>query len=237
MRLMSVKIAIIENYPDRAKYIEDLVTDTHTSFGLGKSDVSIFTIHDGSGFPNPKEYDSIILSGGTCGVYEKDKYPHIGQAIRYVKDLVEDNTKVLGICLGHQMMAEALGGNVIKTKAREIGWKKIIKCEEDNLLLEGIPDEFYSFEFHNDQVVVMPIRASVIASSAACPVEAFQYNNRAYGVQFHPEIKPDKAIEVYQSLKRDLESAGLRHEELVREAHEMHNKAISERIMYNFLKI
>jgi GMP synthase-like glutamine amidotransferase len=249
--MVFMKIAIIENYANRAMHIEDLINAASVTYKMGNMKISTFRIHEKAEFPDPEKYDSIILSGGACGVYEKEQYPYIVPAIDYVRSVADRNIGMLGICFGHQLIAEALGGIVANTGINDIGWKKIVQVPKKNQkdirgtlnqcmsgpgLLDGLPDMFYCFEYHKDQAITLPENTRGLAFSANCGTEAFQYaDKRIFGVQFHPEISAEKATVVYQNQIEKLRSLGLDAGELAREAHERYDKKISERIIYNFL--
>lgn len=147
------------------------------------------------------------------------------------------NLPVLGICLGHQLIAEALGGKVVNTNIHEIGWKKISLTARENSLFDTLSDEFHCFEYHKDQAIVLPRNAKILAYSANCQIEAFQYSEKIFGVQFHPEISQEKAVRIYEGERKKIEALGMKTEELTNEAIKRYDKSLGQRIMYNFLTL
>lgn len=127
---------------------------------------------------NPK---GIILTGGPASVYQKDT----PQAI---KGLFNMNIPVLGICYGHQIIANELGGLVKSAQTGEYG-KTSIKLTKDDKLFANISDEDICWMSHRDYVAKAPVDFRVIASTASSPIAAIANDKRKiYGVQFHPEV-------------------------------------------------
>ncbi|MDO5698714.1 MAG: glutamine-hydrolyzing GMP synthase [Dermatophilus congolensis] len=125
---------------------------------------------------------AIILSGGPSSVYAEDA-PSLDPA------LLEAGVPVLGLCYGFQAMAQALGGTVEQTGAREYGHTKV-SVEGGGLLLEGLPAEIATWMSHGDAVTALPSGVTATASSPGAPVAAFEdRERRLYGVQWHPEVQ------------------------------------------------
>ncbi|MDQ1580527.1 MAG: hypothetical protein QOD05_1302, partial [Microbacteriaceae bacterium] len=124
----------------------------------------------------------IVLSGGPSSVYEEGA-PQLDRGI------LELGIPVLGICYGFQVMAAALGGEVAHTGQREYGATDVTVAD-GGVLLGGQPQEQTTWMSHGDSVSRAPEGFSVLASSAATPVAAFENGERRlYGVQWHPEVK------------------------------------------------
>jgi GMP synthase (glutamine-hydrolysing) len=110
------------------------------------------------------------------------------QTEAYIRQVIEAKTPLLGICFGHQIMAQALGGNVRPNpRGREIGTVEVTKLAHDPLF-EGLPETFLANSTHVDTVVELPPGATVVASTALEPHAALAFGALARGVQFHPEI-------------------------------------------------
>ena len=228
-----MRIALIANYPNRAEYVENLINLSTKKHNTQISDIRTFDIYKNPVFPKTDEFDKFIFSGGALGVYEKRKYPYIVPTIDFAKKLIDKDTDVLGICYGHQLIAEALGGKVYKADHVEIGYKEINVHKEDPLF-KDIPCQFNSFEFHKDAILSPPEDISVLASSSGCQIEALRYNN-IVSVQFHPEIPFDIAIKVYRNQEKNLKINKLNIDELIKDSIEKYNEDISTKLMYNFL--
>lgn len=142
-------------------------------------------------FPEIKEKinsaEKLILSGGPSSVFQERKDSSI---MLTGKEIIEGKISlpVLGICYGHQIIAHAGGGKVVKGKSAEYGVSDIMVDEED-LILNGISKKFRAWVSHFDQVEEIPNGFTCLAHSDTCSVEAMKHKTRhIYGVQFHPEV-------------------------------------------------
>jgi GMP synthase-like glutamine amidotransferase len=97
--------------------------------------------------------------------------------------------KVLGICLGAQMLADVLGGVVTRHREKEIGWHRMHRTEERHPWLADLPESFTSFSWHGD-TYTLPAGARRLAYSEACVEQAFAYGDHVLGLQFHLETTP-----------------------------------------------
>src|SRR5215471_5921833 len=97
-------------------------------------------------FPNLNDFDLLVIMGGPMGVYDEEKFPWLKQEKQFIKDSIAANKKVLGICLGSQLIAEALGVKVYPNKEKEIGWWPIKKVNAE--LNNDLPNEFVTFHWH-----------------------------------------------------------------------------------------
>ncbi|HSJ46824.1 MAG TPA: glutamine-hydrolyzing GMP synthase [Euzebyales bacterium] len=123
----------------------------------------------------------IILSGGPTSVYADD-------ALRIDPDLVTCGIPVLGICYGHQLLAQELGGEVTRTGRGEYG-RTMLRADTDSVLLRGQPADQTVWMSHGDAVTRAPEGFRVIASTADTPVAGIEDPRRGlYGVQYHPEV-------------------------------------------------
>ena len=131
--------------------------------------------------------------GGPTGVYEYDKYPFLAAECRFIAETVRHNRPVLGVCLGAQLLARALGARVFPGHQPEVGFGLV------KLTTEGDRDPLFGsegpqipvFHWHGD-TFDLPQRATLLASSADYPHQAFRFEQRAYGLQFH--VEPDASI-------------------------------------------
>ena len=125
--------------------------------------------------------DAVVLSGGPSSV-TTDNFHHLPEFIR------KSGKPILGICLGHQLVAHALGGKVVKGKSAEYGLSRIT-VDEPGTLLRGVPAEFNAWVSHFDEVAEMPEGFVRLAHSDTCRVEAMENaQKRVFSVQFHPEV-------------------------------------------------
>lgn len=134
-------------------------------------------------------YDGLIVLGGPMGVYESARHPHLLREIALVRDAIADEKPVLGICLGAQIIAHALGAAVGPLPVREIGWYGVHLTEEgarDPMLSQLGADEPI-FQWHGDGFA-LPHGAVQLAGSEACAQQAFRYGTSVYALQFHLEV-------------------------------------------------
>lgn len=144
----------------------------------------------GEAFPDPRQLTGVIVLGGDMGVHETERFPYLERVRQFMKTALESGTPQLGICLGGQLLSLVAGGSVASPSPH--GEKGICRVALNTAgavdpLFSGVPSPFVTFQLHNDSFTVPP-DAALLASSEACPAQAFRLGNAAYGVQFHPEV-------------------------------------------------
>jgi GMP synthase-like glutamine amidotransferase len=139
--------------------------------------------------PDLSDYNALIVMGGPMNVYETDEFPYLIEEEKIIKMAIEKNYLVLGICLGAQMMAKALGAKVTKGKTKEIGWYDINLTEDgiEDKALGPLGNKVKVFQWHGDTFEI-PSGAVRLANSELFPNQAFRYGKRAYALQFHLEV-------------------------------------------------
>ena len=152
----------------------------------------------------------LIVLGGPMGVYERDRYPYLGDEMRLIAQAVAQGVPTLGVCLGSQLLAAALGADVRPGPQVEIGWYPITRTEAGaaDPLWGLLPERFVGFHWHGD-VFDLPPGAVSLASSALTPCQAFRSGPSAYGVQSHAEVTPDIVQDWTAAFAGELEDAGL----------------------------
>lgn len=143
-------------------------------------------------FPKLDDFTHIVLLGGPMNVYEEDRYPFLRGEDLFIKEALQRGKKILGICLGAQLIAKALGATVRKSAVREIGWYHIQLTEEGKTdpLFSHMPESFAAFQWHEDTFDI-PKSARLMATSYPVFHQAFRYGEGAYGLQFHLEVTPE----------------------------------------------
>lgn len=136
--------------------------------------------------PELSDFDWLIVMGGPMGVYDEEKYDWLNPEKEFIRQAIDAGKTVLGICLGSQFIASALGAKVYPNSEKEIGWFPIFPAPEDQLLGES-SDPFPVFHWHGD-TFDLPSEAIRLASSEICSNQAFIYNNKVVGLQFHMEV-------------------------------------------------
>ncbi|PSQ95908.1 MAG: GMP synthase [Bacteroidetes bacterium SW_9_63_38] len=127
-------------------------------------------------------FDGVLISGSQSSVYDKER-EWIEPLSRWVEGAIADGLPILGVCWGHQLLAQVLGGTV-KGGSYELGYVQITQEVEDPIW-DGLPSPFTAFASHSDHVVGLPTGATLLASNET-GVQAFRHD-QVYAVQFHPE--------------------------------------------------
>ena len=136
--------------------------------------------------------DWLIVMGGPMGVHDEDKFSWLASEKRIIEECIRQGNVVLGICLGAQLIADVLGARVYPNRYREIGWFPIELTEsgKKSPLFGFLPERLSVFHWHGD-TVDLPAGAVHIALSEACEHQAFVYDKRVLGLQFHMESTPE----------------------------------------------
>ena len=135
-----------------------------------------------------REVAGLVVMGGSMSVYEQERYPFLSKEIRLIEAALKAEKPVLGICLGSQLLATALGAEVRKGDRKEIGWFPVTLTDAAgaDLVFHELDQSFIAYHWHGD-VFDLPAGATALASSAQTQFQAFAYEERAYGVLFHLE--------------------------------------------------
>jgi GMP synthase-like glutamine amidotransferase len=177
---------------------------------LGKEGIPFRIVELGSGeTPPPLEnVDTLVILGGPMGVYEMESYPHLMAESRLIREAINRDMMVLGICLGAQMLAYCLGANVYPGPEKEIGWYPV------ELTGDGLKDplmrklathpqvgdfwrRFRVFHWHGD-TFDLPPGAVLLACSVRYKNQAFRLGDKVYGFQFHMEVSKDMILDWFK---------------------------------------
>jgi GMP synthase-like glutamine amidotransferase len=142
-------------------------------------------------------YDALWVMGGPMDVWEEDELPWLSREKESIRKWVSTGKPFLGICLGHQLLADALGGSVAPMARAEVGVMAVElsnECERDPLF-QGLETQILSLQWHGSEVVEMPANAINLAASPACACQAFRVGSAAYGLQFHVEATAETVRE------------------------------------------
>ncbi len=163
-------------------------------------------LYESTDFPHQSAFDLLIVLGGPMGVYEEDRYPWLIAEKAFIKACIQEQKLVLGICLGAQLIAEALGGRVVHNPYREIGWLPVKMMEEarNTVFLKHFPREYTPFHWHGD-TFQLPDGIRSAAVSPGCANQAFEYNGRVVGLQFHLESSNDSISKLIQHCREEME--------------------------------
>jgi GMP synthase (glutamine-hydrolysing) len=165
------------------------------------ADLVEFSASDGH-LPDHTEFDGVVVTGSRSSVYWDEEW--IPSLVDYVSEAADAGLPVLGVCYGHQVLAEALDGRVAGMDGFEIGYNEVRHRSDDELFAE-VDEEFTVFTTHGDAVVELPPNASLIAENDH-GVHAFR-DGHCWGVQFHPEYDLKTAREVTEGKRERLGDA------------------------------
>ena len=151
-------------------------------------------LDQGGQLPSLDGYDALWVLGGPMDVWQEDEHPWLKDEKAFIQEAVEQRgMSYLGLCLGHQLLAEALGGSVGPAGTPEIGVMDVQMTEmgATGIFMDDLPDRFPCLQWHSAEVTKLPQGAEVLATSPDCAVQAMTWGPRAYSVQFHVEIEQD----------------------------------------------
>ena len=152
------------------------------------------------------DWDLLVVLGGPIGVHEQDDYPFLSQELRLLEARLKRKAPTLGICLGSQLMAHALGARVYKSRSVEIGWKSLTLTDAGR---DSSLQHFRKPVFHwHGENFDLPAGARHLASTDICPHQAFSFG-RSLALQFHPEVTARSLEQWYVGHTGELRSHGL----------------------------
>jgi GMP synthase-like glutamine amidotransferase len=158
-------------------------------------------------FPLVDDFDLLIIMGGTASVYEKKSFPWLIKEKEFVQKVINEGKKVIGICLGAQMLADALESQVYKGTGKEIGWFPVEFNTSGLPELKFLPDKLKVFHWHGD-TFDLPQGAVRICSSELFQNQGFVYGKNVMALQFHCEMNIDQLTMIIKGAGRDLLNKG-----------------------------
>jgi GMP synthase (glutamine-hydrolysing) len=193
------------------------IVDALETTGIGIRHVRVF-----ENDPVPAEMGNaggLVVMGGPMSVYEKDRYPFLAEEIRLMQDAIRQEKPVLGICLGSQLLAAALGARVLKGKQKEIGWHTVDLNDTaaNDPLWAGIQNSFTAFHWHGD-IFDLPKGAVPLGSSALTECQAFSYGTHAYGILCHMEMTEEIISCMIHEFAGELRRENIEGKALLRQA-------------------
>ena len=152
----------------------------------------------GEAIPDLNDFDMIWVMGGPMDTWQEDTYPWLIDEKRAIREAVlEREMPFLGFCLGAQLLADALGGDVAAMATPEVGVMDVTLTEEgrEDPLFEGLTANVRCLQWHSYEVRRAPAGARILCHSPLCGNQAFAVGSTAYGIQYHVELTPQTVPE------------------------------------------
>ncbi|MDD2878080.1 MAG: type 1 glutamine amidotransferase [Acidiphilium sp.] len=151
-------------------------------------------LDEGNTIPPLTDFDVLLVMGGPMDVWEENKYPWLTDEKAAIREWVSRGRPYLGMCLGEQLLADAMGGAVAPmTAPPEVGMSVVHLTP--NPIFAGVPELCTCFQWHGAEVTSLPPTATLLATSPGCAVQGFVIGRHAYGLQFHMELTETTASE------------------------------------------
>jgi GMP synthase-like glutamine amidotransferase len=149
--------------------------------------------------PTADTFDFLIVMGGPMNIYEYDAHPWLKVEKALIKQAIAAGKRVLGICLGSQLIADVLGGPTTRNAHTEVGWfpVQMNATARQSKLFAGFPERYLAFHWHGDTFAIAP-GARNLASSEACAHQAYDYGERVAAIQFHLEVTAANARDWFE---------------------------------------
>ena len=195
--------------------LEDAFTG-HAGDALRAAGIELRECHlrDGQSLPDLDDVDGVLSLGGEQSVLDIDSDPMLTAEAAFLREAVERGVPVLGVCLGAQLLAHALGGRVVRLQRQLIEWIPIeaLPAAAGDPVVGSLPDGAMALHWNEDGIEPPP-GAVELLRRAGPTAEAFRIGDRAWGVQFHPEVHDEGLDGWYEAGYGELTAAGVTEEQ------------------------
>jgi|TARA_B100000315_G_scaffold222469_1_gene226552 GMP synthase-like glutamine amidotransferase len=158
---------------------------------------------DSGVLPEIEDIDLLVVMGGPMSVNDETGYPWLVKEKEFIRSTIEVGRPVVGICLGAQLIANAMGGEVFPNSVKEIGWFPIEAVKSGGNTVFQFPEETEVFHWHGE-TFNLPKGAVQMAKSKGCVNQAFQIGSNVIGLQFHLETTPVSAQAIVENCRDEL---------------------------------
>lgn len=202
--------------------------------------LSYTKFYESYSLPEVDKIDALIIMGGPMSIYEEDRFNWLAEEKAFILEAIEKGKIVLGICLGSQLIAEALGAKVYPNNQKEIGWFDVKQTEvgKQNAVLKGIEERFPVFHWHGD-TYDLPPAAEHLFYTDICKNQAFIFKNRVLGLQFHFEVTEETLKGMVENGRQELnpcETIQSENEIISNKTHITENNLKMNRILDNLFR-
>ena len=203
-------------------------------------ELSCTLLHAGQQLPPVSSFDLLIVLGGPMGAYDDAEYPWLGPEKGFIDKTLAAGKRIIGICLGAQVLAHVLGAKVYRNRYPEIGWFPVMKSGSAASSRVGniLPDTFQAFHWHGDTFDI-PGGAVHLAASAATENQGFVYEERAVGLQFHLESTGESIMQIYENSGEEVKETRYvqSREEALKSEHIRESNMLFESLVNELIRI
>ncbi len=159
--------------------------------------------------PTVKDFDLLVIMGGPMGVNDEASFPWLKEEKSLIEKAMAADKKIIGVCLGAQLIASVLGARVYSNKHKEFGWFEVEKTEEAKQIsiVGHFPNRFLAFHWHSD-TFDLPIGSSRLFFSKGCEQQGFLFNTNILALQFHTELAREDILALLTHCGQELQSSG-----------------------------
>jgi len=165
--------------------------------------ITVTRLFQAADLPDLQEIDLLVVMGGPMSVNDEREFPWLVPEKRFIRNALEAEKPILGVCLGAQLLAKAMGAPVYPNAVKEIGWFPIQSVPAEEGSTFRFPPAVDVFHWHGE-TFDLPAGAVRLARSEACENQAFQLGRQAIGLQFHLETTPASAREIVLHCRKEL---------------------------------
>ncbi len=222
---MVIKIAVVENSYNRAKFIKKLIKESGEK-------TTVKTFRGYKGVLPDTSFDAYIYTGGKFTVNRESKHPYLKKIERSIKKLSKKNKAILGICLGHQIISDTFGGKISKMDLLKVGFQRI-EQKKTSPLLKNVSKKFWAFTYQEYKISKIPKNFENFAFSKECKIQHIKHKTKnIYGIQFHIEYDKKTIKEIFKYTQREEDE----FDKLASKT-SLYSRKVSRQIMGNFLDI
>lgn len=167
---------------------------------------SFTRMYENDSFPGIASIDWLVVMGGPMSVHDESEFSWLADEKRFIRSAIDAGKKVLGICLGSQLIADVLGARVYKNDQKEIGWWPLTTIDTKHPLTNNFPKTFNVFHWHGD-TYDLPAGATLLFSTEACKNQGYLVGTKIAALQFHMEVDENLVAQMIQHGKSELVDA------------------------------